>query len=130
MAENFPRLTVAGSVFLTANSFMAMYRSKGDMGAISFVAFSYVDLASLFVCLRMYEETPPESPRREYLKMTVWLLTTMLTAMFSYKVAALMPLHVAVLVWAMAAATGHAGYSVLFGLRGQTSSAPSGTQLV
>jgi len=64
-----------------------MYRSNGDMGAISFVVFSYMDLVMLFYFLRQFERTPPESPRRQHIKMAVWLLTTMLTAAFSYKVA-------------------------------------------
>ena len=41
-------LTVVSFVFLTLNSVMAMYRSNGDMGAISFVVFSYMDLVMLF----------------------------------------------------------------------------------
>jgi hypothetical protein len=90
-------LTVMGFLFLTFNSGMAVYRSNGDYGAIAFVAFSYLDLVSLFYCLRLYERTTPESPRREHLKMAVWLLTTMLTAAFSYKVAVIMPFPVQVL---------------------------------
>jgi hypothetical protein len=84
-------LTIIGFAFLTFNSFMAVYRSNGDVGAIFFVVFSYLDLVLLFYCLRQYERTPPESPRREHIKMAVWLLTTLLTAAFSYKVAAIMP---------------------------------------
>ncbi|KAF8691486.1 hypothetical protein HU200_040631 [Digitaria exilis] len=41
---------------------MAVYRSNGDMGAIAFVTFSYLNLVSLFFCLRMYEKTPPSRP--------------------------------------------------------------------
>ncbi|TVU33051.1 hypothetical protein EJB05_24832, partial [Eragrostis curvula] len=87
-------LTVVGFLFLTFNSAMAVYRSNGDVGAISFVVFSYIDLVMLFFFLRLYERTEPESPRREHIKMVVWLLTTMLTAAFSYKVAAIMPFPV------------------------------------
>jgi len=107
-------LTIIGFMFLTFNSGMAVYRSNGDLGAISFVGFSYVDLVSLFYCLRWYESTPPESPRREHLKMAVWLLTTMLTAAFSYKVAAIMPFPVQVLVWSMAGATVLGGFYAFF----------------
>ncbi|OEL16946.1 hypothetical protein BAE44_0022034 [Dichanthelium oligosanthes] len=107
-------LTLIGFAFLTFNSGMAVYRSNGDLSAISFVAFSYLDLVLLFYCLRCYERTPPESPRRERLKMAVWLLTTMLTAAFSYKVAAIMPFPVQVLVWAMAGATVLGGFYAFF----------------
>jgi len=65
--HEIPWLTVVGFLFLTFNSGMAVYRSNGDLGAIFFVAFSYVDLVSLFYCLRWYESTPPESHRREHL---------------------------------------------------------------
>nr|CAB3446106.1 unnamed protein product [Digitaria exilis] len=107
-------LTGVGFVFLTFNSFMAVYRSNGDLGAIFFVVFSYLDLVLLFYCLRCYERTPLESPRREHLKMAVWLLTTLLTTAFSYKVAAIMPFPVQVLVWTMAGATVLGGFYAFF----------------
>jgi len=47
-------LTGTGFLFLTFNSGMAVYRSNGDFGAITFVAFSYLDLVLLFYCLRWY----------------------------------------------------------------------------
>ena len=107
-------LTVFGFVFLTFNSVMAVYRSNRDFWAISFVVFSYLVLVLLFYCLRQYEKERPESPRRERLKVAVWLLTTMLTAVFSYKVAAIMPFPVQVLVWAMAGATVLGGFYGFF----------------
>ncbi|RLN09155.1 hypothetical protein C2845_PM11G00070 [Panicum miliaceum] len=112
--HEIPWLTVVGFLFLTFNSGMAVYRSNGDLGAIFFVAFSYMDLVSLFYCLRWYESTPPESRRREHLKMAVWLQTTMLTAAFSYKVAAIMPFPVQVLVWSMAGTTVLGGFYAFF----------------
>uniref|UniRef100_A0A0E0JXB7 Uncharacterized protein n=1 Tax=Oryza punctata TaxID=4537 RepID=A0A0E0JXB7_ORYPU len=101
--EGTSLLTIIGFAFLTFNSAMAIYRSNRDVGAIAFVAFSYFDLLLLFYCLRLFERTEHGSPRRGQIKAAVWLLTTMLTAVFSYKVAAIMPLPVQVLVWAMAA---------------------------
>ncbi|KAF8691521.1 hypothetical protein HU200_040668 [Digitaria exilis] len=107
-------LTVLGFMFLTLNSVMAVYKSNGDVWAISFVVFSYLDLLVLFYFLRQFERTPPDSPRRERIKMVVWLLTTMLTAAFSYKVAEIMPLPVQVLVWAMASVTVIGGFYAFF----------------
>ncbi|GJN19339.1 hypothetical protein PR202_gb06606 [Eleusine coracana subsp. coracana] len=107
-------LTLISFGFLTFNSGMAVYRSNGDLSAISFVVFSYIDLLLLFYCLRLYERTAPESTRKEHLKMAVWLLTTMLTAAFSYKVAAIMPFPVQILVWAMAGATVLGGFYAFF----------------
>ncbi|CAD6247583.1 unnamed protein product [Miscanthus lutarioriparius] len=97
-------LTLVGWTFLTFNSFMALYRSGDDFWAIALVSFSYIDLVFLFCYLRWYEREPG-SPRRHRIKVAVWLLTTLLTAMFAYKVAAVLPLPVAVLVWAMSGAT-------------------------
>ncbi|CAL4982666.1 unnamed protein product [Urochloa decumbens] len=102
----FPWLTVVGFAFLTFNSAMAIYRSRGDRGAVAFVAFSYVDLVSLFLCLRWHERAPPASVTRRMLKVAVWVLVMVLAVGFSYKVAAVMPVPVMkVLVWWMAAAT-------------------------
>ncbi|KAG2606893.1 hypothetical protein PVAP13_4NG221909 [Panicum virgatum] len=87
----FSWLTALGFAFLTFNSGMAIYRSDGDRGAVAFVVASYLDLVLLFACLRIFERTPRESPRRGVLKACVWGLTTLLTVMFSHKVAAIMP---------------------------------------
>ncbi|KQK17880.1 uncharacterized protein LOC100830294 [Brachypodium distachyon] len=113
MAE-FSWLTGLGFAFLTFNSGMAIYRSNRDAGSVIFVAVSYLDLVALFACLRLYERLDRHSPRRDTVKAAVWALTTLLTVMFSYKVAELMPLAVKVLVWAMAAATTCGGFYAFF----------------
>ena len=107
-------LTVLGFLFLTFNSGMAVYRSNGDTGSIIFVVVSYVDLVALFGVLRYYERLDRHSPKREKVKAAVWSLTTLLTVMFSYKVAEIMPLAVKVVVWAMAAATSCGGFYAFF----------------
>ncbi|KAG0532338.1 hypothetical protein BDA96_04G099900 [Sorghum bicolor] len=103
-------LTLFGFCLLTGNTVMALYRSRDDFWSISFVGFSYLNLVLLFSFLRWFERVP-ESPRRHRMKVAVWLLTTLLTAMFAYKVVAVMPFPVAVLVWAMASATAFAFYA-------------------
>lgn len=76
-------LTIVGFAFLTFNSAMAVSSWRSGFGAISFVAFSYLDLVMLFYCMSMYQRTPPGSPQlRERLKMAMYLLTTMLTIAF------------------------------------------------
>ncbi|KAJ1691179.1 hypothetical protein LUZ63_015334 [Rhynchospora breviuscula] len=112
--DNFSWLTAMGFAFLTFNSGMAIYRSKGDTSSVTFVVVSYLDLLSLFYCLRLYEKSPHNSSQRRIIKAIVWSLTTLLTVMFSYKVAALMPLPVAVVVWAMASATILGGFYAFF----------------
>lgn len=110
----FSWLTALGFAFLTFNSGMAIYRSDGERGAVTFVVASYLDLVLLFACLRLFERAPRDSPRREWLKAAVWGLTTLLTVMFSHKVAAIMPPLVAVVVWAMAFATIGGGFYAFF----------------
>ena len=110
----FSWLTALGFAFLTFNSGMAIYRSDGDRGAVAFVVASYLDLVLLFACIRIFERTPRESPRRGVLKACVWGLTTLLTVMFSHKVAAIMPPLVALVVWAMAFATIGGGFYAFF----------------
>ncbi|KAL6839394.1 hypothetical protein ACP4OV_030664 [Aristida adscensionis] len=110
----FSWLTLLGFAFLTFNSAMAIYRSNGDAAAVAFVGFSYVDLVLLFWCLRMFERAAPGSGARANLKVAVWILTTLLTVVFSYKVAVIMPLPVQILVWGMAAATVMGGFYAFF----------------
>ncbi|CAL4889162.1 unnamed protein product [Urochloa decumbens] len=112
--EKFSWLTVLGFLFLTLNSAMSIFRSQGDMMAIAFIIFSYVDLVALFICLKMFERALAGSSKREWLKIAVWILTALLTFAFSYKVAAIMPPPVAVLVWLMAFATMSGGFIAFF----------------
>ncbi|CAO2037685.1 unnamed protein product [Urochloa humidicola] len=72
-------LAIIGFAFLTFNSGLAVYSWSRGLGAVWFVGFCFLDLALLFYCLRLYEAAPAGSPRREHLKMAVWLLAMMLT---------------------------------------------------
>lgn len=72
-------LTLISFAFLTFNSAMAAYQSNGAMGAVSFVVFSFLDVALLFYCRRLYNRAPPGSLQREHFKIVAWLLTVMLT---------------------------------------------------
>ncbi|TKW37251.1 hypothetical protein SEVIR_1G035800v4 [Setaria viridis] len=113
-AGTFSWLTLLGFLFLTFNSLMAVVRSQGDRMAIAFVIFSYADLVALFVCVMVYERAGAGSSKREWLKVAIWILTTLLTLAFSYKVAVVMPPPVAVLVWLMAFATIAGGFVAFF----------------
>ncbi|CAL5023136.1 unnamed protein product [Urochloa decumbens] len=104
--------TFLAFLLLTLNSVTAIVRSQGDM--TSFVCFSYAILVALFVCLKMYERARAGSAKRKWLKIVVWVLTTLLTFTFSSKVAAVMPVPVAVLVWMMAFATVAGGFFAFF----------------
>ncbi|CAL4889138.1 unnamed protein product [Urochloa decumbens] len=103
-----------GFVFLTLNSATAIVRCRGDAAAFAFVGLSYADLVALFLCLRMYGRAPAGSSARSWLKVAVWILTTLLTLAFSGKVAAVMPPPVAVVVWLVAFATIAGGFVAFF----------------
>ncbi|CAL5045927.1 unnamed protein product [Urochloa decumbens] len=107
-------ISMAGFLFLTVNSTVAIYRSQGDVAAVSVVVASYACLLKLFYCLQRFEAAPPGSPARDRARIGVWITTTLLTAMFSWRVAALMPGLVAAAVWLMAASTVIGGFYALF----------------
>lgn len=114
-SSNYPSwLTLFGLLFLTFNSAMAIYRSRDDPWSVVFVVSSFAALILLFICLQKFEKTPQNSPTLFHLKIAVWCLSTFLTAMFSYRVAALMPLAVAIIVWAMSLSTIGAGFYLFF----------------
>jgi hypothetical protein len=94
-------LIVAGGV-LTVNSGLAIYRARGDVASVLFVAASYLLLLLLFACLRAYERAAPGSLARERARRAVWPLTTLLTLSFAWKVAAVMPsAAAAAVVWGL-----------------------------
>lgn len=99
---------------LTFSSGMAVYRSRGDPGAVAFVAFSYLDLLLLLCCLTRYERAEPGSPLRSRLKAMIWLVTAALTLVFAYKVAAVMPAAMAAFVWVVALASAAGGFVAFF----------------
>jgi len=107
---DFSWLWLLGFAFLTCNLGIAIYRSQGDPAAVGFVAFSYLDIVLLFYCLRKFEKAQPDSPASRNLQLAVWILSTLLTAVFSYKIAAIVPLPMQILVWAMATATVGGGF--------------------
>ncbi|PUZ74259.1 hypothetical protein GQ55_1G050000 [Panicum hallii var. hallii] len=105
-----------GFLFLSYNSGMAVYQSWGDVAAISVVAFMFVNIASLVVCLKLFQAAPPNSTGRNRLRASAWLLTMSLTFGYVYQVigtATRPTLQVALLQWAMPAATGIAVF-ILF----------------
>ncbi|WVZ77316.1 hypothetical protein U9M48_025197 [Paspalum notatum var. saurae] len=83
-----------------------------DAGDVAFIVFLYTDLLLLFCCLRRYERAELRSAlrERERLKLAVWLLTSALTLLFSYKVAAVMPAAVTAIAWVMGLATVCGGF--------------------
>ncbi|EEC74304.1 hypothetical protein OsI_09565 [Oryza sativa Indica Group] len=106
--------TYLGFLFLTANSLAAIHRSHGEITETSFVVVSYLCLVLLFVFLRRFEAAPPNSPARGGAKAGVWVATTLLIAVFSWRVSAVTPWPVDAIVWVMAASTVLGGFYTLF----------------
>ncbi|CAL5045848.1 unnamed protein product [Urochloa decumbens] len=105
----------AGLLVLTLSSGAAVCRAAGDTASVAFIATttSYVTLLLLFACLRAYERAA--GGRRDRLRRSVWALSTLLTVMFAWRVAAMMPYWPAALVvWVLAAATTVGGFVALF----------------
>ncbi|CAL5050873.1 unnamed protein product [Urochloa decumbens] len=104
-------------VVLTLTCVAAIYRAAtaGDVCSVAFVVVSYGALILLLRSLRAYELAPPEAAaERERLRLRVWALCTLLTGLFAWKVAGVVPLPLAVGVWAVAAATSAGGFLLLF----------------
>jgi Family of unknown function (DUF6490) len=103
-----------GFALLTCNSALAIYRSNGDAWSVAFVVSAYFSLLLLFWFLRLYEQAGRNTAEGGKLKVAIWILSTFLTCMFSYKVAALMSWPVALVVWGMAAAVVFGGFYAFF----------------
>ncbi|XP_066368982.1 uncharacterized protein [Miscanthus floridulus] len=107
--------TVAILVFLGLNLALCVRRVHGDgHGAVAFVVVSHLNLALLLCALHRFEVAPPGSPARGRARLAVWLLTTTLTAAFTWKIGEVMPLGLAVVAWVLAAATVGGGFYALF----------------
>ncbi|TKW19629.1 hypothetical protein SEVIR_4G033100v4 [Setaria viridis] len=119
-ADGTAVLVRTGLIALTLTSAVSAYRAAaaGDLASTAFVAVSYASLLLLFRSLRAYERLPPPweaADQRARLRREVWALCTLLTVLFSWKVAAAMPSWpVAAAVWAMAVLTTAGGYAALF----------------
>ncbi|CAN6165126.1 unnamed protein product [Urochloa humidicola] len=107
-------ITVLGFLLLTANATMAGIKFRGDTAAVSFVAASYLSLVLLFHCLRQFEAAPAGSAARDRARFGVWVTTTLLTALFTWRVGALMPGPVAAGVWLTGGSTVAGGSYALF----------------
>ncbi|CAD6337747.1 unnamed protein product [Miscanthus lutarioriparius] len=84
----YSTLTKLGFGALILNSALAIYNSWDDAGSVAFVLVAVA--APLLLVLRL----------REFEMATVWALTTtLLTAMFAWRVAPILPLAVGVLVF-------------------------------
>ncbi|XP_020106180.1 uncharacterized protein LOC109722502 [Ananas comosus] len=94
--------------------FLLAYVSANSSAARLFACISFLALLLLHICVHLHEAAPHGSPRRGSIRAAVWSLSTLLTAMFSYRVAEILPLPMAVVVWCTGAATVTFGFYLLF----------------
>ncbi|XP_066364458.1 uncharacterized protein [Miscanthus floridulus] len=97
------------------------WRVRHDPQDLAFVAAAASLLAALLACLRRAERFAPDSPaaERRRVQAAVWALSTALSCAFAYRVAAVMPPPLAVLVWCMTAFVGLVGLYLLVLCRDQ-----------
>ncbi|KAG0512768.1 hypothetical protein BDA96_10G042800, partial [Sorghum bicolor] len=108
--RRLPLATVGILVALGLNLALCLRLRRGGGHDLAFVVLSHLNLLLLFLSLRRFERTPPGSAARGRAMLAVWLLTATLTAAFTWKIGALMPLAFAVAAWVMAAATVLGGF--------------------
>lgn len=105
-------------LFLTVNSGMAMYLSWGDAGDISFVVSTYINLLGLSYLIMRFQAAPPNSKRREQLKVYVWMPAVSLAIAFAYQTigsTAKPTLQLTLLLWAIPAGTGISVFIIFCG---------------
>lgn len=98
-------LQVTVFLFLTVNSGMAMYLSWGDAGDISFL-------------IMRFQAAPPNSKRREQLKVYVWMPAVSLAIGFAYQTigsTAKPSLQLTLLLWAIPAGPGISVFIIFCG---------------
>ncbi|CAN6172495.1 unnamed protein product [Urochloa humidicola] len=116
-AADASMLAGAAVAVLTVTCAAAICRAAttGDVVSVAFVVVCYGGLLTLLHSLRSYELALPEAgAERERLRLRVWALCTLLTGLFAWKIAGVVPFPLAVGVWAVAAATSVGGFLLLF----------------
>ncbi|KAJ1685470.1 hypothetical protein LUZ63_016860 [Rhynchospora breviuscula] len=109
----FHRITF---LLLAYNAVLAIYRSRENCWDMAFVISCYAELILLFWCLKKYEYLGADAPleHKYRLKVVVWILTTLLTVTFAWRVSQIMPLCLKIVVWGMSGSVIVAGYYAFF----------------
>jgi Family of unknown function (DUF6490) len=102
--------------FLTYNAIMSIYRSRGNPWDLAFVISCYVELTLLFFCMKMRENLGADATAEHvhWLKIVVFILTTLLTVTFAYRVSLIMPFLLKLVVWGMSGSVVVAGFYAFF----------------
>ncbi|PVH48428.1 hypothetical protein PAHAL_4G328100 [Panicum hallii] len=122
MAQRNDAHVDAWLLVLTLSSGAAACRAAGDAASIAFVLAGYVGAPAAprlppraHTSARRRARPPTTAERAASDARYIWSLSTLLTVMFAWRVAAVMPnWPAALLVWALAAATTVGGFVALF----------------
>lgn len=108
-------LRIGAAVLVLYTFASTAWRARNDPQNLAFVAGTGALLAALLACLRRAEQLTPDSPpeERRWVQAAVWLISTVLSCVFAYRVAAVMPMALAVLVWCMTALVVLVGFCLL-----------------
>lgn len=112
----FNFLAFVAFLLLTFTTAESAYRSRHQPSALAFTLFSYADLVLLFHCLKVFERLGPDATlrKKEGLKALVWLLATAQILAFTWRVAAEIPLPIAVALWLVAGLITISGFYLMF----------------
>ncbi|KAJ9135190.1 hypothetical protein P3X46_032399 [Hevea brasiliensis] len=93
-------------LYLTLNSITTIYRAyiNNDMPMVAFIIFVYLGYFILDYCVVIYNRLPSkeESPKKEFLKVTIWGLSSAIFFGFSYQFSTFMSLFVVVPMYGFA----------------------------
>lgn len=108
-------LRVAAAVVVSYSLAVTAWRVRHEPQDLAFVAVASSLLAALLVCLRRAERLTLDSPagERRRVQAALWALSTALSCAFAYRVAAVMPPPLAVIVWCMTAFVALTGLCLL-----------------
>ncbi|XP_042510417.1 uncharacterized protein LOC122085882 [Macadamia integrifolia] len=104
--------------FLTVNGVVTFVRAHahGDTSTMAFVLFLYFGFLSLFCCLKAFDHFPPheESPKKELLKVAIWVISTSLNVGLAVRFAPLIHPIGAIFICALASVSSGFGFYFFF----------------
>lgn len=114
--NHFDLFPVIGFVFLTYNVAISIFRSRGKPWDLAFAISCYVELILLFWCLKLRENLGADAPVEhiKWLKIVVFVLTTLLAVSFAYRVSLIMPMCLKIVIWGMGGSVIVAGFYAFF----------------
>ncbi|CAN6191247.1 unnamed protein product [Urochloa humidicola] len=111
----FSGVAMIGCAVMAFNSGLFIYNSWGDAASVALVLVTDAVVLLLFLGVRLQDlERTRDGVGRGRIKRAVWTLSTLLTAMFAFKVAPLMPPLVAAALLLMAISTATGGFLAFF----------------